>query len=92
MWCVRVATSIFLPNAEGTMLKDAKAVVRGRNHAFTQRLQLTRDRVQLRNRLEALLEEPQLTLSSLVPDLLGTGVKRFVSDERVSSSGDAVDL
>jgi hypothetical protein len=33
--------------------------------------QLTRNRVQLQNRLEALLEEAHIKLSSLVSDLLG---------------------
>ena len=38
--------------------------------------QLTRNRVQLQNRLEALLEEAHIKLSSLVSDLLGVSARR----------------
>jgi transposase len=40
--------------------------------------QLTRNRVQLQNRLEALLEEAGIKLSSLVSDLLGTSSRRML--------------
>jgi transposase len=40
--------------------------------------QVTRHRVQLQNRLEALLEEAHLKLSSLVSDLLGTSARRML--------------
>jgi transposase len=40
--------------------------------------QLTRNRVQLQNRLEALLEECHVKLSSLVSDLLGVSARRMV--------------
>jgi transposase len=40
--------------------------------------QLTQNRVQLRNRLEALLEEAHLKLSSLVSDLLGLSARRML--------------
>ena len=40
--------------------------------------QLTRDRVQLQNRLESLLEEAHIKLSSLVSDLLGTSARRML--------------
>src|SRR5881398_3441602 len=40
--------------------------------------QLTRNRVQLHNRLEALLEEAHIKLSSLVSDLLGTSARRML--------------
>ncbi len=40
--------------------------------------QLTRNRVQLHNRLEALLEEAHLKLSSLVSDLLGASARRML--------------
>jgi len=40
--------------------------------------QLTRNRVQLQNRLEALLEEAHLKLSSLVSDLLGVSARRML--------------
>jgi transposase len=39
--------------------------------------QLTRNRVQLQNRLEALLEETHIKLSSLVSDLLGVSARRM---------------
>src|SRR5215470_5677605 len=40
--------------------------------------QLTRNRVQLQNRLEALLEEAHIKLSSLVSDLLGVSARRLL--------------
>ena len=40
--------------------------------------QLTRNRVQLQNRLECLLEEAHLKLSSLVSDLLGLSARRML--------------
>ena len=40
--------------------------------------QLTRDRVRLRNQLEALLEEAHIKLSSLVSDLLGASARRML--------------
>jgi len=40
--------------------------------------QLTRSRVQLQNRLEALLEETHIKLSSLVSDLLGASARRML--------------
>lgn len=42
------------------------------------KLQLTRNRVQLQNRLEALLEEAHIKLSSLVSDLLGASARRML--------------
>jgi transposase len=39
--------------------------------------QVTRNRVQLHNRLESLLEEAHIKLSSLVSDLLGTSARRL---------------
>ena len=51
----------FVPDAEQRLWRT---VMRTKN-------QLTRNRVQLQNRLEALLEEAHLKLSSLVSDLLG---------------------
>lgn len=41
--------------------------------------QLIRNRVQLRNRLESLLEEAHLKLSSLVSDLLGVSARRMLA-------------
>jgi transposase len=43
-----------------------------------QKLQLTRARVRLQNQLEALLEQAQLKLSSLVSDLLGVSARRML--------------
>jgi transposase len=40
--------------------------------------QVTRSRVQLQNRLECLLEEAHIKLSSLVSDLLGTSARRML--------------
>jgi transposase len=40
--------------------------------------QLTRNRVQLQNRLEALLEQAHIKLSSLVSDLLGASARRML--------------
>ena len=40
--------------------------------------QLTRNRVQLQNRLESLLEEAHIKLSSLVSDLLGASARRML--------------
>jgi transposase len=40
--------------------------------------QLTRNRVQLQNRLEALLEEAHIKLSSLISDLLGVSARRML--------------
>jgi hypothetical protein len=40
--------------------------------------QLTRNRVQLHNRLEALLEEAHIKVSSVVSDLLGTSARRML--------------
>ena len=40
--------------------------------------QVTRNRVQLHNRLESLLEEAHSKLSSLVSDLLGTSARRML--------------
>ena len=54
--------------------------------------QLTRNRVQLQNRLEALLEEAHIKLSSLVSDLLGASARRMLKaladgETESSSSG-----
>jgi hypothetical protein len=40
--------------------------------------QITRNRVQLHNRLEALLEEAHIKVSSVVSDLLGTSARRML--------------
>jgi hypothetical protein len=40
--------------------------------------QITRNRVQLHNRLEALLEEAHIKVSSIVSDLLGISARRML--------------
>ena len=55
--------------------------------------QVTRNRVQLQNRLEALLEEAHIKVSSLVPDLLGIGARcrRWRTAKPIRPPGDARD-
>jgi transposase len=48
--------------------------------------QLMRNRVQLQNRLEALLEEAHIKLSSLVSDLLGASARRIL--EAIAGGGE----
>lgn len=43
------------------------------------RVQMTRQRVRLRNQIEALLEEGQIKLSTVVSDLLGTSARRILA-------------
>jgi transposase len=64
----RELTLSFVPEPEQRLWRT---VMRRKN-------QLTRNRVQLRNRLEALLEEAHLKLSSLVSDLLGVSARRML--------------
>jgi transposase len=61
-------TSSFVPDAEQRLWRTV----------MRRRYQLTRNRVQLQNRLEALLEEAHLKLSSLVSNLPGTSVRRML--------------
>ena len=61
-------TLSFVPDAEQRLWRTV-------THA---RGQLSRNRVQLQNRLEALLEQAQLKLSSLVSDLLGVSARRML--------------
>ena len=61
-------TLSFVPDAEQRLWRTV----------MRRRYQLTRNRVQLQNRLEALLEEAHLKLSSLVSDLLGTSARRML--------------
>lgn len=61
-------TLSFVPDAEQRLWRT---VMRRKD-------QLTRNRVQLQNRLEALLEEAHLKLSSLVSDRLGTSARRML--------------
>ena len=46
--------------------------------------QVTRNRVQLQNRLEALLEEAHITVSILVSDLLGISARRMLQGWRTA--------
>jgi len=58
----------FVPNAEQRLWRTV----------MRRKYQLTRNRVQLQNRLECLLEEAHLKLSSLVSDLLGASARRIL--------------
>jgi transposase len=61
-------TLSFVPNAEQRLWRTV----------MRRKYQLTRNRVQLQNRLEALLEEAHIKLSSLVSDLLGVSAWRML--------------
>ena len=58
----------FVPDAEQRLWRTM----------MRRKYQLTRNRVQVHNRLEALLEEAHLKLSSLVSDLLGLSARRML--------------
>ncbi len=61
-------TLSFVPDAEQRLWRTV----------MRRKYQLSRNRVQVHNRLEALLEEAHLKLSSLVSDLLGTSARRML--------------
>ncbi len=61
-------TLSFVPDAEQRLWRTV----------MRRKYQLTRDRVQLQNRLESLLEETHIKLSSLVSDLLGVSARRML--------------
>ena len=61
-------TLSFVPDAEQRLWRTVMRT----------KYQLTRNRVQLQNRLEALLEEAHIKLSSLVSDLLGVSARRML--------------
>jgi hypothetical protein len=61
-------TLSFVPDAEQRLWRTV----------MRRKYQLTRNRVQLQNRLEALLEEAHIKLSSLVSDLLGVSARRIL--------------
>ena len=61
-------TLSFVPDAEQRLWRTV----------MRRKYQLTRNRVQLQNRLEVLLEEAQIKLSSLVSDLLGVSARRML--------------
>ena len=58
----------FVPDAEQRLWRTV----------MRRKYQLTRNRIQLQNRLEALLEEAHIKLSSLVSDLLGASARRML--------------
>ena len=61
-------TLSFVPDAEQRLWRTV----------MRRKYQLTRNRVQVHNRIEALLEEAHLKLSSLVSDLLGLSARRML--------------
>lgn len=61
-------TLSFVPDAEQRLWRTV----------MRRKYQITRTRVQLHNRLECLLEEAHIKLSSLVSDLLGTSARRML--------------
>ena len=61
-------TLSFVPDAEQ---RQMRTITR-------RRTQLTRERVRLRNQLEALLEEGRIKLSSVITDLLGASGRRIL--------------
>ena len=61
-------TLSFVPDAEQRLWRTV----------MRRKYQVTRNRVQLHNRLESLLEEAHIKLSSLVTDLLGTSARRML--------------
>src|ERR1700686_4370845 len=64
----RELTLSFVPDAEQRLWRTV----------MRRKYQLTRNRVQLQNRLESLLEEAHIKLSSLVSDLLGVSARRML--------------
>jgi transposase len=61
-------TLSFVPDAEQRLWRTV----------MRRKYQVTRSKVQLRNRLESLLEEAHIKLSSLVSDLLGVSARRML--------------
>src|SRR4030088_3224008 len=64
----RELTLSFVPDVEQRLWRTV----------MRRKYQLTRNRVQLQNRLEALLEEAHIKVSSLVSDLLGISARRML--------------
>jgi transposase len=62
-------TLSFVPDAEQRLWRTV----------MRRKYQITRSRVQLHNRLEALLEEAHTKISSVVSDLLGTSARRMLN-------------
>ena len=61
-------TLSFVPDAEQRLWRTV----------MRRKYQITRNRVQLQNRLESLLEEAHIKVSSVVSDLLGTSARRML--------------
>jgi transposase len=61
-------TLSFVPDAEQRLWRSV----------MRRKYQITRNRVQLHNRLESLLEEAHIKISSVVSDLLGTSARRML--------------
>jgi transposase len=61
-------TLSFVPDAEQRLWRTV----------MRRKYQITRNRVQLHNRLESLLEEAHIKVSSVVSDLLGTSARRML--------------
>src|SRR5207248_8024587 len=61
-------TLSFVPDAEQRLWRTV----------MRRKYQITRSRVQLHNRLESLLEEAHIKVSSVVSDLLGTSARRML--------------
>jgi hypothetical protein len=69
-------TLSFVPDAEQRLWRTV----------MRRKYQITRSRVQLHNRLEALLEEAHIKISSVVSDLLGTSAAGSVSPSTTACS------
>jgi transposase len=65
---VQELTLSFVPDAEQRLCRTV----------MRRKYQITRSRVQLHNRLESLLEEAHIKVSSVVTDLLGTSARRML--------------
>ena len=70
-------TLSFVPDAEQRLWRTV----------MRRKYQITRSRVQLHNRLESLLEEAHIKVSSLVSDLLGTSARRMLHARRRRRNG-----
>jgi hypothetical protein len=65
-------TLSFVPDAEQRLWRTV----------MRRQVPITRNRVQLRNRLESLLKKAHIKLTSLVSDLLGTSARRMLQGPR----------
>ena len=67
-WVAQALTLSCVPDAEQRLWRTV----------MRRKYQITRSRVQLHNRLEALLEEAHIKISSVVSDLVGTSARRML--------------